>query len=352
MSAGLRSEAPLVGERGGPIADADAVRLLLDHLRERRGPGAEGIRVSALSGDASTRRYFRLHGPAGSEVAALLPEAFTPDELPFLGVRALLAGFGLPVPGIVDHDGRRGIVIQADLGDVTLQDALREARPREREDLYRDALDELCVLQRESQKGPHRAPCFQIAFDLEKLTWELHYFLKHFLEGLRGRDLTVEDRATLSEGFHRLSEEIASWPRVLCHRDFHSRNLMHHQGRLHWIDFQDARMGPATYDLASLLRDSYVDLDEEFVAERLEEFRQKAGPGEARDAFHRRFELTSVQRNLKALGTFGYMATVRGNEVYLPYVPRTLAHVRRNLERHPELASLRRVLERHVPELG
>jgi N-acetylmuramate 1-kinase len=352
MSAGLKSGTPA---RSGSVAasavDQDSVGLLIDHLRERRGPVAEEIRIVPLSGDASTRRYFRLQGPSGSEVASLYPEPFSPDDLPFLTVRALFAGFGLPVPAIVDHDGQRGIVIQDDLGDATLQQALLGASAPDREELYREAIDELSVLQRQSQKGPHRAPCFQIAFDIEKLSWELHYFQKHFLEGLRSRDLSVEDRSTLSEGFHRLSEEIASWPRVLCHRDFHSRNLMRHQGRLYWIDFQDARMGPATYDLASLLRDSYVDLDEGFVAERLEDFRQVATPGDAREVIRRRFELTSVQRNLKALGTFGYMATVRANEVYLPYVPRTLAHARRNLERHPELAGLRRVLGRHVPEL-
>jgi aminoglycoside/choline kinase family phosphotransferase len=350
MPARLKDPAPpRAGRAEG--ADREAVALLFDHLRERRGTDAGAIRVSALFGDASTRRYFRLEGPRGSEVASLYPEPFAPEELPFLGVRALLADFGLPVPRIVDHDGPRGIVIQADLGDATLQEALHDASPREREALYREAIDELRLLQKESQKGPHRAPCFQIAFDIEKLSWELHYFQKHFLEGLLGRDLSVEDRSTLSEGFHRLSEEIASWPRVLCHRDFHSRNLMRHEERLYWIDFQDARMGPATYDLASLLRDSYVDLGEDFVADRLEEFRQQASPGDAREVFLRRFELTSVQRNLKALGTFGYMATVRGNEVYLPYVPATLAHVRRNLERHPELLGLRRVLGRHVPEL-
>ena len=286
-------------------------------------------------------------------MVSLYPEPFSPEELPFLGVRSLLSGWGLPTPQVLDHEGGRGVVVQEDLGDETLQEALRSTSDREREDLYRDALDDLCRLQRESvQGGPHRLPCFQIAFDIEKLSWELHYFQKHFLEGLRGHDLTVEDRSVLSEGFHRLSEEIASWPRVLCHRDFHSRNLMQHRGRLYWIDFQDARMGPATYDLASLLRDSYVDLEEEFVAERLEEFRQKAAPGEAREVFERRFELMSVQRNLKALGTFGYMATVRGNEVYLPHVPRTLAHARRNLARHPELGGLGRVLGRHLEELA
>jgi aminoglycoside/choline kinase family phosphotransferase len=338
-------------EDASPLEDA-GVALVREHLAERRGPVGASIRVSPLSGDASTRRYFRLAGPEGTEVLSLYPEPFSPEDLPFLGVRSLLSGWGLPTPQVLDHDGRRGVVVQEDLGDLTLQEALKSASDREREALYGDALDDLCRLQRASVQGSHRLPCFQIAFDIEKLSWELHYFQKHFLEGLLGRDLTVEDRSVLSEGFHRLSEEIASWPRVLCHRDFHSRNLMRHRGRLYWIDFQDARMGPATYDLASLLRDSYVDLDEDFVAERLEEFCQQASPGDAREVFERRFELTSVQRNLQALGTFGYMATVRGNDVYLPYVPRTLAHARRNLARHPELAGLRRVLGRHVEGLA
>jgi len=172
------------------------------------------------------------------------------------------------------------------------------------------------------------------------------------VEGLRGCDLTAEDRSTLSEGFHRLAEEIASWPRVLCHRDFHSRNLMWHREQLYWIDFQDARMGPATYDLASVLRDAYLDVPEELIATLAEEFRQKAVPEESQDTFLRRFDLMCVQRNLKALGTFGYMASVKGNRVYLPYIPRTLLHVRRNLARHPELAGLRRALGRLVEELA
>ena len=127
---------------------------------------------------------------------------------------------------------------------------------------------------------------------------------------------------------------------------------MQHKGRLYWIDYQDARMGPSTDDLASLLRDSYVTLDEDFVQDRAEEFRQKGVPNENRETFRHRFELMSLQRNLKALGTFGYMAVVRGNPVYMPYIPGTLAHVKRNLARHPELSSLATVLRRHIEELS
>lgn len=307
--------------------------------------------VEPLSGDASTRRYYRLREGGRGWVLALHTEPFDPDTLPFVVIRELLDGYGLPVPRILDRDGARGILLLDDLGDTTLQHALASASPAQRAAFYREATSAIARLQREAARGPQRAGCFGIAFEIEKLSWELHYFVKHFVEGLRKSDLSVEDRATLSEAIHRLCEEIASWPRVLCHRDFHSRNLMSHGGELFWIDFQDARMGPATYDLVSLLRDAYVDLPEDLVAERAEEFRQQALPGEARDVYARRFELMAVQRNLKALGTFGYMKTVRGTDVYEPYVPRTLAHARRTLARHPELVALHRVLARHIEEL-
>lgn len=330
-----------------PAPEAVVTEFLAQHF----GPDAGPPQVIPLSGDASTRRYFRVEHRGTSWILALYPEPFDPEQLPFLVMRNLLASWGLPVPELAGQDGARGVLLLEDLGDLTLQQKLKTASPAEQEEHYRDAVDQLVVLQREAAKGPQRADCFHVAFDLEKLSWELHYFLKHFLEGYRGCNLSTEDRSILSGGFHQLAAEIASWPRVLCHRDYHSRNLMWHENGLYWIDFQDARMGPATYDLVSLLRDSYVELEEDFIAERAEEFRQKALPGESRELFLRHFELMSVQRNLKALGTFGYMASVRGNRVYLPYIPRTLSHARRNLMRHPELAGMWRVLAAHVREL-
>jgi aminoglycoside/choline kinase family phosphotransferase len=323
---------------------------MIEEYLDERGRGA--TRVAPLSGDASTRRYFRVAQDEGTFVLALYPEPFVPKDLAFLDVRELLDGYGLAVPAIFDVDGARGIVLQEDLGDCTLQEALKDTSDERREEMYREAVDGIVTLQRKSGEGPQRADCFRIAFDIEKLTWELHYFLKHFVEGHRRRELTVEDRATLSEAFHVLSQEIASWPRTLCHRDYHSRNLMVHRERLYWIDFQDARMGPATYDLVSLLKDAYVDVPEELSEGLAERFRQRAVPAESRELFRRRFELMAVQRTLKALGTFGYMATVRDNPVYLPYIPRTLAHARRVLSRYPELERLWRTLGRHVEELA
>jgi len=325
---------------------------LTEYLRTHRKDAAPTMQVAALSGDASTRRYFRLTPKQGpSSIVALYPDPFDALATPFYAVGQALIQMGLPVPKLLDHDGPLGVYEQEDLGDLTLQHVLADASPEQKVDLYREAIDEIVQAQRGAPKVPQRAVCFHTAFDIEKLSWELHYFEKHFLELHRRVDLSVEDRSKLAEGFHSLAAQIASWPRVLCHRDYHSRNLMQHAGRLYWIDYQDARMGPATYDLASLLRDSYVTLDEEFVRDRAEEFRQKGAPDETRETFQQRFELMSIQRNLKALGTFGYMAVIRNNPVYLPYIPGTLAHVKRNLDGHPELSSLASVLRRHLEEL-
>ena len=208
-----------------PAADA-AIALVREHLEERRPDEASHLLVAPLSGDASTRRYYRLQDGGRTYVVALYPEPFEPEALTYLTVHGLLEGYGIPVPATVDVDGRRGIVVQEDLGDCTLQEELRGCAGRRRFELYREAVDEIALLQQKAALGVQEAECFRIAFDIEKLTWELHYFLKHFVEGHRGGDLSVEDRATLSESFHVLSQEIASWPRVLCHRDYHSRNLM------------------------------------------------------------------------------------------------------------------------------
>ena len=114
--------------------------------------------------------------------------------------------------------------------------------------------------QRGEALRSEKYPPYRIAFDVEKLTWELEFFVKHYLMAYKGFDPSDEERDILRREWAEIVEELAGEPRVLCHRDYHSRNLMLHDGQLYMIDFQDARMGPDTYDLVSLLRDSYVDL--------------------------------------------------------------------------------------------
>jgi aminoglycoside/choline kinase family phosphotransferase len=282
-------------------------------------------------------------------------------------VASLLAAMPVSIPAIIGHEDDLGILALQDLGDVTLQAHLGASSPAQHAALYRQAVSFIDTLQRRGREleAPEFLP-YSIAFDVDKLTWELRFFVKHFLEAYRGASLTDRERAALDEEFQAVAGELAAEPRVLCHRDYHSRNLMFHHGALHIIDFQDARMGPDTYDLVSLLRDSYVDFTEDQVNELIDYFidlRSTRGtfglaPAatertvEARNEFHRRFDLMALQRNLKALGTFGFQTTARGNPVYIQYMPRTLNYVRANVSRYPTFGRLQELLAPHVEEMA
>ena len=309
-------------------------------------------RVVPLTGDASDRRYFRVIPREGkSFVLAMNSAPFVYDALPFVNVAGLFAAMPLPVPSILGEAADQGILALSDLGDVTLQAHLGAAPPAAHARLYREAVGFIEVMQRRGRElaDPSYIP-YGIAFDVDKLTWEMDFFIKHFLEAYRGVVFAAGDRDALRAELGALVATLAAEPRVLCHRDYHSRNLMLSDGRLWIIDFQDARMGPDTYDLVSLLRDSYVDIIEDEVDELLAYFLALAGrAGEAAD-FRRRFDEMALQRNLKALGTFGYQTTARSNTVYIQYIPRTLRYARQQLHKYPRFAALQELLARYVEE--
>jgi aminoglycoside/choline kinase family phosphotransferase len=326
----------------------------IDRYLQANGLDGPGTGVVPLTGDASDRRYFRIIRPDGhSLVLALHTGSIELTSLPFANVAELLRQIPLPVPALLGHSDPLGILALEDLGDVTLQAHLGAATPAEHAALYRQAVAFIELLQRRgAEVDPGSHVPFRIAFDVEKLTWELDFFVKHFIEGYRGAVLSAAQRAALAEEWSSIVTELASEPRVLCHRDYHSRNLMLHADSLYIIDFQDARMGPDTYDLASLLRDSYVDLTDRDVDDLIAYFLALKGPPHGSDLeFRRRFDLMAVQRNLKALGTFGYQTMTRRNTVYIQYMPRTLHYARANLEKYPRFGRLRELLAEPIEEL-
>jgi len=326
------------------------------YLRQQRLAGHRS-RVVPLTGDASDRRYFRVIPQEGAPfVIALHAGPIDFASLPFANVGELMQQIPLPVPAVLGHSDPLGIVALQDLGDVTLQAHLGAATPTEHAALYREAVTLIELLQRRgAELESDRSIPYRIAFDVEKLMWEMDFYVRHFMEGYRGAALPAAHRSALGEEWSAIVRELASEPRVLCHRDYHSRNLMLCGDRLYIIDFQDARMGPDTYDLASLLRDSYVDLTDREVDELIAYFLAlKTGAGGQPEAgeFRRRFDLMALQRNLKALGTFGYQTAVRRNPVYIQYMPRTLRYIRTTLEKYPRFARLRELLAAHIEELA
>jgi aminoglycoside/choline kinase family phosphotransferase len=310
-------------------------------------------RVVALTGDASDRRYFRVLPRDGdSFVLAVNAAPFDYQSLPFVNVAELLSAVPVPVPRILGEAADLGVLALEDLGDVTLQAHVGAAPAKAHAALYRLAVSFIEILQRRgAELTDAKYLPYGIAFDPEKLTWEFDFFIKHFLEAYRGAVFGAGQRDALRSECAAIVDELASEPRVLCHRDYHSRNLMLREDQLYIIDFQDARMGPDTYDLASLLRDSYVDIPAETVDELIAYFLALGGRTGEEAAFRRRFDVMALQRNLKALGTFGYQTTARHNPVYIQYMPRTLRYARANLQRYPRFARLHEILATHAPEL-
>jgi aminoglycoside/choline kinase family phosphotransferase len=333
-------------------ADSADARGKIDGYLQRSGLADRSPRVVPLTGDASDRRYFRVLVP-DTESIVLSPYSapFTFDTLSFVNVARLLEKMPVPIPAVLGHAEDLGVLALADLGDVTLQAHLGAATPAEHAALYRQAVSLISTLQRRGAEleSPEYLP-YGIAFDVEKLTWELDFFIKHFIEAYRGVVIADPVRDELRREFSSVVEALASEPRVLCHRDYHSRNLMLHAEELYIIDFQDARMGPDTYDLVSLLRDSYVDLPEQTVTDLLAYFLALNGRTGEEKEFRHRFDMMALQRNLKALGTFGYQTTARRNPVYIQYIPRTLRYVRSNLENLPQYARLHELLGDLVEE--
>jgi N-acetylmuramate 1-kinase len=336
-------------------ADGIKLRDRIDRYLRESGLAGGNLRVVPLTGDASDRSYFRIIPADGASIVLALhagPIEFA--TLPFALVADLLQQIPLPVPVVLGHSDELGILALEDLGDVTLQAHLGAAS--EHAALYRQAVALIELLQRRGEvlRSTGGLP-YTVAFDVEKLTWELEFFLKHFVGGYRGVSLEAAERDAFSAEWATIAGELAAEPRVLCHRDYHSRNLMLSDASLYIIDFQDARMGPDTYDLVSLLRDSYVDIADRELDELIAYFlalKKTDGSALDEEEFRRRFDLMALQRNLKALGTFGYQTMTRRNPVYIQYMPRTLRYARTNLEKYPRFARLRGLLAARVDELA
>jgi aminoglycoside/choline kinase family phosphotransferase len=320
--------------------------ILEPFLRENLPVGTE---ITPLKGDASTRRFFRLRPPGESPLILMLyPDPLEWSTSPLRGNHEHLESVGVPVPKIHRVFPERGIVLLEDLGDTTLQGALLANPGLDRSALYREAIDIIVLLQEKGTKDlPPSAVARGWALDEARFLFELDHFYTHFVLGYRGARPSPDEEAALRSFFGWLAASLDRAERVLCHRDFQSRNLMVTPRGLRVIDYQDARMGPATYDLASLLRDSSLDLGEELREEGTSYFLSKRG-GLGAEEFREEFERTALQRNIKDLGTFGYQAHHLGNREYEQYIPRTLAMVRCALLRRQIYHAIFPVFERRV----
>lgn len=298
--------------------------------------------LAPLAGDASARRFFRVAGTGSGSSAVLVvfPEGTGAEEINrFTGTGHLLREAGLPVPGI--YRRTEGALLLEDLGDLLLQEAVRSRDPLP---LYQEAVDLILKMQTCLPADAALNP----PFDEALFTRELEFFCTHTVSGFFRDKITVSEREDWQRLFRTLSREPLQQPRVFCHRDFHSRNLMLQNDQLLIIDFQDGRAGPWTYDLVSLLEDPYVSLSGELREALKSRFLIGAQTGDYSGDFRRGYDIMALQRLLKAAGTFGFQAKIMGKKYFADYLPAALNRSAEIISGYPEFKSFRERLMKYL----
>jgi len=311
----------------------------------------QAFTLTAASADASFRRYFRVHL---SDKTLIAMDAPPPQEncTPFVKVAKLMLDAGLNVPEVLAQDLTNGFLLLSDLGDEIYLSALNNDSAS---GLYLNATDALIKMQLVSQAN------VLPVYDEVLLTREMQLFPDWYVAKHLQAELNTEQQVVLKNTFDILNKNILSQSQVYVHRDFHSRNLMlTKQNNPGILDFQDAVYGAITYDLVSLLKDAYIEWDEEQIidwAVRYWQPAKKAGLPVSEDfsEFYRDFEWMGAQRHIKILGIFARLYYRDGKEGYLKDIPLVMHYLRKVCERYIELRPMLRLLnqlEKTQPQVG
>ncbi|OGB20729.1 MAG: aminoglycoside phosphotransferase [Burkholderiales bacterium RIFCSPLOWO2_02_FULL_57_36] len=315
-------------------------------------PAIQPDSTRAASADASFRRYFRVDGTDGATYIVMDAPPSQEDVVPFIHVAEVFGKTGASVPKIIAQDVEQGFLLLTDLGSVTY---LHQLNADSVHKLYMDAIDSLVLIQTQSQ--PDVLP----EYDRTLLAHELMLFPEWYIGKHLGITMSDAQTADLNKVFGLVLANNLAQAQVYVHRDYHSRNLMVvDKGNPGILDFQDAVFGPITYDLVSLLRDAYIQWDEELVLDwaiRYWERAKRAGlpVNPDIDAFYRDFEFMGLQRHLKVLGIFARLYHRDGKDGYLNDLPLVMEYTRKTAQRYKELRPLIRLLdalEGSAPKIG
>lgn len=301
---------------------------LFNYLKE------EPKNVSRLKGDASFRQYYRVQSVHGNLIAMASPSLSEPI-LPFVSIANSWHRQGIAVPRVLHYNLKLGFALLTDFGDVLLQDKLDKNTA---DVYYKNALERLPAIQESSRPKDYIYPLF----DEKHIHLELSYFKEWFIEKLLGLEMSVAESKMLDGLFAQLIDICDQQPQTVIHRDYHSRNLMVLENNaLGILDFQDAMLGPITYDAASLLRDCYVDWPIDSVYRWLAHFYEVRYDEKLKQysfaQFQEWFDKVGLQRHIKVLGIFSRLKIRDGKAGYLKDIPRILNYVLQVTAQYPQL---------------
>ncbi len=306
------------------------------------------FKVYQLAGDASNRRYYRVVHNNQSSVL-MRWEPFDPNNYPFLSVLNHFSKHKIHVPQVLGMDAGLGLVLLEDLGDLTLERKFWESQNQEMSlPFYHQAIDEIVKIHFVASADKSDCTAFKIQFDTEKLLWEMNYGKDNLISGICKHTMSDKVANEISGIFTDICERLHQEPKFIAHRDYHSRNLMLKFDEMRVIDFQDARMGPIQYDLVSLIRDSYVNINDGMESKILDYYltqsKKYLPQNFSREHFDQMYEIQTIQRCFKACGSFSSFYNLRSDTRYLKYISHTLKRVMKSLELFPQYKAFAAVI--------
>lgn len=310
--------------------------------------------IEKLTPDASTREFFRIQMSDTSAIACVYPEKFD-SNLPQINVTNLFLKCNLPVAEILEVDFDRGIVLQQDFGDKILREYLENTDDETKEILLNKAIGLIAEIQNSTTDAfEYGSIASKLKFDQEKLLWELNFFKTHYFESFTEQPLSKSQNRKLENEFTELSRELENYATVLTHRDYHAANLMlDENNNLKIIDHQDARIGSVTYDLVSLLLDRVTEIPKEFwlleKKQLLLSERENLGLVKIEfEKFEYEFKLMTIQRCLKAIGTFSNQAANFNKNQYIQYIEPMFKIVLDSCESLQRFPNLQRIISNKI----
>lgn len=297
--------------------------------------GYKNYELSVITADASFRKYYRLQ--VGEESFVIMDSSADKESIyPFIDISVRLLKVKVEVPRIVSQNLQEGYLLLTDLGSRHLADMLS---PMSVELLYMKAISEIVKIQTIDTTGLE-------VYDKEFLLFEMNLMQEWYMKQHLQVSLNEIQQSVLDNSLELIASVVLSQPQNLfVHRDFHSRNIMLENGKLALIDYQDARSGSLTYDLVSLLKDVYVEFDEQQMESLALEFKVLKGVDVSDEIFIRWFDFTGLQRHLKILGIFARLDIRDGKSAYLKDIPLTLKYIKRVCSKYDELKPLGELLK-------
>ena len=312
--------------------------------------GVAEIKISPIQKGGSDRKFYRIQCSPDQALILVKYNLEREENRHYVTIASFLTEHRIRVPEIYFHDPAEGLIWLEDLGERDLY-SYRDETWLVRRALYESSLDQIAALH-----GLPESVCVEMKehlpaeFNSELYLWEQNYFFENCLGRYFKIDKTTLDPLTVLPVLNEVAERLASFPRVLVHRDFQSQNIIVRNAQAYLIDFQGMRPGLAEYDLASLLYDPYVDLSETERAELTAYYRkQQLGNGIAINGeFDMKLRFCAMQRLMQALGAYGFLGLVKGHKHFLKHVPAALKSLHGIVAQLDGLTELERTLRQLI----